>query len=108
MAGRVEGRVAFITGAARGQGRSHAVRLATECIELMRDGFIRSPRPDAYLLKTIKRGEWSLDRLCGYVSQLLNDLDVAVTVGLRWQAGIVDGYTTFYQEIGVIHSGQSF
>jgi SDR family mycofactocin-dependent oxidoreductase len=29
-AGRVEGKVAFITGAARGQGRSHAVRLAEE------------------------------------------------------------------------------
>jgi NAD(P)-dependent dehydrogenase (short-subunit alcohol dehydrogenase family) len=26
--GRVQGKVAFITGAARGQGRSHAVRLA--------------------------------------------------------------------------------
>jgi SDR family mycofactocin-dependent oxidoreductase len=30
MPGRVEGKVAFITGAARGQGRSHAVRLAQE------------------------------------------------------------------------------
>ena len=30
MAGRLEGRVAFVTGAARGQGRSHAVRLASE------------------------------------------------------------------------------
>ncbi|WP_433135776.1 mycofactocin-coupled SDR family oxidoreductase [Actinomadura nitritigenes] len=30
MPGRVEGKVAFITGAARGQGRSHAVRLAEE------------------------------------------------------------------------------
>jgi SDR family mycofactocin-dependent oxidoreductase len=30
MMGRLEGRVAFITGAARGQGRSHAVRLAQE------------------------------------------------------------------------------
>ncbi|WP_319448741.1 MULTISPECIES: mycofactocin-coupled SDR family oxidoreductase [unclassified Mycobacterium] len=28
--GRVEGKVAFVTGAARGQGRSHAVRLAEE------------------------------------------------------------------------------
>lgn len=28
MPGRVDGKVAFITGAARGQGRSHAVRLA--------------------------------------------------------------------------------
>ena len=33
MAGRVEGKVAFITGAARGQGRSHAVRLAEEGAE---------------------------------------------------------------------------
>ncbi len=30
MAGRVEGKVAFITGAGRGMGRSHAVRLARE------------------------------------------------------------------------------
>jgi NAD(P)-dependent dehydrogenase (short-subunit alcohol dehydrogenase family) len=30
MAGRVEGKVAFITGAGRGQGRAHAVRLAEE------------------------------------------------------------------------------
>jgi NAD(P)-dependent dehydrogenase (short-subunit alcohol dehydrogenase family) len=29
-AGRVAGKVALITGAARGQGRSHAVRLAEE------------------------------------------------------------------------------
>jgi len=29
MSGRVEGKVAFITGAARGQGRSHAIRLAS-------------------------------------------------------------------------------
>ncbi|MDO8389528.1 MAG: mycofactocin-coupled SDR family oxidoreductase [Actinomycetota bacterium] len=30
MAGRLEGKVAFITGAARGQGKSHCVRLAEE------------------------------------------------------------------------------
>ncbi|MFN8032136.1 MAG: mycofactocin-coupled SDR family oxidoreductase [Mycobacterium sp.] len=30
MAGALEGRVAFVTGAARGQGRAHAVRLARE------------------------------------------------------------------------------
>jgi SDR family mycofactocin-dependent oxidoreductase len=40
--GRVEGKVAFVTGAARGQGRSHAVRLAEEgadiiAIDLCRD-----------------------------------------------------------------------
>jgi NAD(P)-dependent dehydrogenase (short-subunit alcohol dehydrogenase family) len=33
--GRVEGKVAFITGAARGQGRSHAVRLAQEGADII-------------------------------------------------------------------------
>src|SRR6202000_3291972 len=33
--GRVAGKVAFITGAARGQGRSHAVRLAEEGADIV-------------------------------------------------------------------------
>src|SRR5258708_32687014 len=35
MPGRVEGKVAFISGAARGQGRSHAVRLAQEGADIV-------------------------------------------------------------------------
>ncbi|CAJ1497295.1 mycofactocin-coupled SDR family oxidoreductase [[Mycobacterium] holstebronense] len=35
MSGRVEGKVAFITGAAHGQGRSHAVRLAEEGADII-------------------------------------------------------------------------
>ena len=35
MDGRVEGKVAFVTGAARGQGRSHAVRLAQEGADII-------------------------------------------------------------------------
>ena len=35
MAGRVEGKVAFITGIARGQGRSHAIRLAEEGADII-------------------------------------------------------------------------
>jgi len=35
MPGRVEGKVAFITGAARGQGRSHAIRLAEEGCDII-------------------------------------------------------------------------
>ncbi|BBX51888.1 mycofactocin-coupled SDR family oxidoreductase [Mycolicibacterium poriferae] len=35
MGARVEGKVAFVTGAARGQGRSHAVRLAEEGADII-------------------------------------------------------------------------
>ncbi len=35
MPGRVQGKVAFITGAARGQGRSHAIRLAAEGADII-------------------------------------------------------------------------
>jgi SDR family mycofactocin-dependent oxidoreductase len=35
MTGRVQGKVAFVTGAARGQGRSHAVRLAEEGADII-------------------------------------------------------------------------
>ena len=33
--GKLEGKVAFITGAARGQGRSHAIRLAAEGVDII-------------------------------------------------------------------------
>lgn len=55
MAGRVEGKVAFVTGAARGQGRSHAVRLAEEgadiiaidvCKRISSNEDIPAPTPD--------------------------------------------------------------
>jgi (+)-trans-carveol dehydrogenase len=51
VAGRVAGKVAFITGAARGQGRSHAVRLAEEGADIIAvdicQGFDDSPAPAA-------------------------------------------------------------
>jgi SDR family mycofactocin-dependent oxidoreductase len=40
MSGRVEGKVAFITGAARGQGRSHAIRLAEEGCDIIAVDFL--------------------------------------------------------------------
>jgi SDR family mycofactocin-dependent oxidoreductase len=51
MAGRVADKVAFITGAARGQGRSHAVRLAQEGADIIAVDICRpfdnSPAPPA-------------------------------------------------------------
>ena len=53
MSGRVQGKVAFITGAARGQGRSHAIRLAEEGADIIAVD-IASPVPSvsAYPLAT--------------------------------------------------------
>ena len=35
MSGKLAGKVAFITGAARGQGRAHAVRMADEGADII-------------------------------------------------------------------------
>jgi (+)-trans-carveol dehydrogenase len=66
MPGRVEGKVAFITGAARGQGRSHAVRLAEEgadiiavdvCGEVGNTGKFYHPATQADLKETVRMVE---------------------------------------------------
>jgi SDR family mycofactocin-dependent oxidoreductase len=45
MAGRVQGKVAFVTGAGHGQGRSHAIRLAEEGADIIAIDIVT---PDAY------------------------------------------------------------
>jgi SDR family mycofactocin-dependent oxidoreductase len=50
--GRVEGKVAFITGAARGQGRSHAVRLAQEGADIIAVDICRDVDSVGYGLAT--------------------------------------------------------
>jgi SDR family mycofactocin-dependent oxidoreductase len=68
MAGRVAGKVAFITGAARGQGRSHAIRLAQEgadiiAVDILEDvpGIPYAGATEADLAETVKQVE-ALDR----------------------------------------------
>jgi len=68
MAGRVAGKVAFITGAARGQGRSHAIRLAEEGADIIAvdvcEDIATVPyggATEADLAETVKRVE-ALDR----------------------------------------------
>jgi SDR family mycofactocin-dependent oxidoreductase len=50
--GRVEGKVAFVTGAARGQGRSHAVRLAEEGADIIAVDICKDISTNLYPLAT--------------------------------------------------------
>ncbi|MGX7680980.1 mycofactocin-coupled SDR family oxidoreductase [Jatrophihabitans sp. DSM 45814] len=52
MTGRLEGKVAFITGAARGQGRSHAVRLAQEGADIIAVDICEQIESNPYPLST--------------------------------------------------------
>lgn len=81
MAGQLEGKVAFITGAARGQGRSHAVRLAEEgadiiavdiCAQIESVGYPMSTPED--LAETVRLVE-ALDRRIHAVEADVRDRD---------------------------------
>jgi SDR family mycofactocin-dependent oxidoreductase len=68
MAGRVSGKVAFVTGAARGQGRAHAIRLAEEGADIIAVDICRDYQTVPYgmgteadLAQTVKAVE-ALDR----------------------------------------------
>jgi SDR family mycofactocin-dependent oxidoreductase len=52
MTGRVQGKVALITGAGRGQGRSHALRLAAEGAEIVAFDICHDLKAAAYELST--------------------------------------------------------
>ena len=77
MAGRVEGKVAFITGAARGQGRAHAVRLAEEgadiiAIDICRpvEGVEYEPATDEDLEETVRLIEATDRRILAEVADV--------------------------------------
>ncbi len=65
--GLLDGKVAFITGAARGQGRSHAVRLAQEGCDIIAidacatQDWLTYPLASAAVAQTLKEVE-ALDR----------------------------------------------
>jgi len=52
MAGRLDGKVAFITGAARGQGRAHAVAMAKEGADIIAVDICRQIESNPYPLAT--------------------------------------------------------
>ena len=91
MTGRVDGKVAFITGAARGQGRSHAVRLAEEgadiiAIDILHDveGALPMATPDD-LAETVKLVEAQDRRIIATQADVrdLDGLKAAVDAGVE-------------------------
>jgi SDR family mycofactocin-dependent oxidoreductase len=91
MPGRVEGKVAFITGAGRGQGRSHAVKLAAEgadiiAIDICHDveGALPMATPDD-LTETVKLVEARDRRIIATQADVrdLDGLTAAVDAGVE-------------------------
>ena len=56
--GALDGKVAFITGAARGQGRAHAVKLAAEGADIIAVDLCDQIASVPYPLATPDRGSW--------------------------------------------------
>ena len=90
MTGRVAGKVAFITGAARGQGRAHAIRLAEEGADIIAVDILRDYDTVSYgmaspedLAETVKAVE-ALDRRI-----IASQADVRDAAALR--AAVDDG-----------------
>ncbi|SEO57431.1 mycofactocin-coupled SDR family oxidoreductase [Trujillonella endophytica] len=96
--GRLEGKVAFITGAARGQGRSHAVRLAQEGADIIGIDLCRDLETAAYsgpdeadLAETVRQVEALDRRMVARVADVrdLSALEAVVDEGLS-QLGHID------------------
>ena len=61
MTGRMAGKVAFITGAARGQGRSHAVRLTEDqTVHAALEEMLQAGADEVVVASADGRGERSL------------------------------------------------
>ena len=93
MPGKLEGKVAFITGAARGQGRSHAIRLAEEGADIIAVDICQQIESVSYpmatpdeLAATVKAVE-ALDRRI-----VAREADVRDEAGLRaaFDAGVAE------------------
>ena len=96
--GRLDGKVAFVTGGARGQGRSHAVRLAQEGADIIvidacepQPNVPSPPATEADLAETVRQVEELDRRIVARVAdvRVQEQLDAAVADGLA-QFGRLD------------------
>lgn len=97
MTGRVEGKVALITGAARGQGRSHAIRLAEEGADIVALDFCGEAPTTAYDMAT----KADLDET-GALVRALGRRVVTVVGDVRVQADLDGAVHQGVEELGRI------
>jgi SDR family mycofactocin-dependent oxidoreductase len=93
--GRLDGKVAFITGAARGQGRSHAVRLAQEGADIIAVDICRQIDPVPYPMAT----QEDLDQTVKEVEALGRRI-VARQADVRDEAGLRAAFEAGTAELG--------
>jgi SDR family mycofactocin-dependent oxidoreductase len=94
---RVEGKVAFITGAARGQGRAHAVRLAEEGADIIAIDICREVAPAPYPPATPD----DLDETVRLVEKLERTI-IAMQVDVRDSDGLTEVCELGARELGGI------
>ncbi|SNT45146.1 mycofactocin-coupled SDR family oxidoreductase [Rhodococcoides kyotonense] len=95
MSGTLNGKVAFITGAARGQGRSHALRLAEDGADIIAVDICRSIDTVPYALAT----EEDLAETVALVEKLDRRI-VARTADVRDKAGLAAAFEEGAAELG--------
>lgn len=77
---------------------SHAVRVSTQALELLNTGNITFPRPDAELLKTIKRGDMHFKEVSEMITDLTNNVkEAAVQSPLASEADLEFAKRYVYQ-----------
>jgi SDR family mycofactocin-dependent oxidoreductase len=97
MAGRLEGKVAFITGAARGQGRSHAIRLAAEGADIIAVDICRQIATVPYPMATPEDLEGTV--------KAVEELDrriFAQQADVRDEAGLKAAFEAGVAELGAV------
>jgi SDR family mycofactocin-dependent oxidoreductase len=97
VAGRLDGKVAFITGAARGQGRSHAVRLAQEGANIIAVDICRQIDAVAYPMAT----QEDLDQTVKEV-EALGQRIIARQADVRDEAGLRAAFGAGAGELGPV------
>jgi (+)-trans-carveol dehydrogenase len=113
MTGRVAGKVALITGAARGQGRSHALRLAGEGADIIALDICRQIESVAYPLATPEDLEETA-RLVKELGQNVVSHEVDVRNGEALTAAVNDGVAQLggldivIANAGILSVGASF